>query len=274
MFGAISFCSNLFLGENALISRCLRTRKFILISKATQSVALLAASVATVVSFYTLAKDPTNPDRDLLLTIGSTGIAVTALSCCGCLYVFDFNRLLREGAQRKAVHEAGEDIASEAQSVRQDVRRFELAHHEIKQQIHSFEGQVTTSTKKIADLESELKLSHHYDSQFHQMQEKLDKESLELKKQIAVLNASLEHAETILSQTIKEKREALALLQSMESRTEELEDITFSQISKIAKSIVDDDIIRRLQTQVEVFSEEDPAGYLEVLKRLPDLESV
>lgn len=268
---AVSLCTRCCFGENALISRCLRNHKVICLSGSTQALIAAASLVSSIACFYLAIKNPENDLAKLQLTIGGVGIVLMVLSICGCLYITDFRRVLIEGALRKTVGEAGQEIAREARNVNHDVLQFVNAQKVITSNVNSLEGHVKVSNLKMTDLAVEVRAAQTEDGKYTKTKEELEREITELSSQVQNLTGNLNRIESLHREALESRQQTLDRLRRIEENIVQKEDFVLINIETLTKGSLDAARLSDIEQEITYYGEEDPDGYLNLLDRFPSL---
>jgi hypothetical protein len=273
MISIIRFAATMCLGENAPISRCLRNRTVIHISQALQGVMTLASTVTAIACFYVGFDDPTS-DREILFTTGGFSLALTVISCCGNLYICDFKRIIDEGKLKKAVGEAGRDIAIEAGHVRRDVRSFAEAQLAITHSVNSLEEHVKIAGKKIDELDGEFHSAKETHEATRHAHDEIRIDIERLQEQSGSLERATHAASAIHRESMETRTDAIRRLEALEKRIAEEEKEAVRGFEGTALTVAKAARFERIERVVLQLAESDPHSYREITRRVPELRFV
>lgn len=261
------------IGENALMSRCLRNRSILNLSQVSLALGGLIATVSAIATIYRAIDQPQS-DREILWTVGGLSTIITVVSCCGSLYITDFKRVLEEGRLRKAVGEAGKDIAEEATSVRREVRAFAVAQLSVTSSVAALAEHVELREKKWGEFEKgfhSAKKVHEAELAREQTLAKvvgeLKEETQRLETTAASLASMHQEIETLKTDTAKRMDDIEAQIAIEEEKV--VREAQLGAVS-VAKLIHYDAIERKMAW----YADADPVAYRKLLNIIPELRFV
>ena len=272
MINAICSLANCFFGDNAPVSRCLRNSKIMKLNTAIQGITVTAASITSVVCFYLVVKDPGGSNNQMDIAIGGAGLILAGVSCCGCLYGMDHKKIINEGALRKTVHEAGRDIANEAQNVQQDIRTFTGNQSIIVDSIQDLEKAVKISSTKTEELESQLEIITLKCEEAISSEKRMKDDMEVLNQQIDKLSKLVKNLESSNLEFLEQKKEAEFRIEQIEKNIQEHEDEVLYNAQNFIQYLANKNKMEEIKKELNLFSDQHPDEYQEIIRSLPSLE--